>query len=69
MMFYKILHNMVDILLPESIITSATADSTESMHTSTCSFFPAVTNLWNELPYHIAHATTINSFVIYLLAK
>ena len=38
---YKILHNMVDISLPESIITSATADSAESMHASTCSFFPA----------------------------
>ena len=28
----------------------------------TCSFFPAATNLWNELPYHTAHVTTINSF-------
>ena len=53
---------MVNISLPESIITSATADSAESMHTSTCSFFPAATNLWNELPYHTPHATTINSF-------
>ena len=53
---------MVDISLPQSIITSATADSAESMHTSTCSFFPAATNLWNELPYHTGHATTLNDF-------
>ena len=61
-MFDKILHNLVDISLPESIITSVTADSAESMHKSTYSFFPAAMNLWNELPYHTVHATTLNSF-------
>ena len=57
-----ILHNMVDISLPESIlllqpllITQEVTIylSAESMHTSTRSFFPATTNLWNEMNYLI----------------
>ena len=51
-MFYKILHNMVDISLPESIITSATADYTRGhyLHLSRInaykySFFSAAMNL------------------------
>ena len=62
-MFYKILHNIVDISLLESIITSATADLAESMHASTCSFLLRQrTYGMNYVPYHTAHATTLNSF-------
>ena len=64
---YKILHNVVDIyplLLKPLLITQKVTIylSAELMHTSTCIFFSAATNLWNELPYDIAHATTINNF-------
>ena len=61
---------MVNISLPDSIIPSATANYTRGhdllpfsrINAFKYSFFPATTNLWNELPYHIAHASTINSF-------
>ena len=50
----KILHNMVDIPLMESI------------NAYKHDFFPAPMNLWNELPSHIAYAPrnapTINNF-------
>ena len=66
-MFYTIwlisLYQNLLLLQPLLITQEVTIYlSAESMHTSTCSFFPATMNLWNELPHHIANATTINSF-------
>ena len=72
-MFYKIIHNMVDLSLPESIIPSATAGYTRGhdlrfyppfgrTNVYKYSFFPAVVNLWNDLPHHIVHAPNINTF-------
>ena len=59
-MFYKTLHHMVDISLPDSIIPSATAAYTRGhdlrfylpfsrINAFKYSFFSATTNLWNEL--------------------
>ena len=72
-MFYKIIHNMVDLSLPESIIPSATTGYTRGhdlrfyppfgrTNVYKYSFFPAVVNLWNDLPHHIVHAPNINTF-------
>ena len=71
--FYKILHNMVDISLPESIIPLTTTNYTRGhnlrlylpfsrVNAYKYSFFPATINLWNELPSHIVNAPTINIF-------
>ena len=51
----------------EAIIWDFIYPLAESMHTSTCSFFPATINLLNELLSQIANAPTIDIFVIYFI--
>ena len=65
---------MVDISLPESIIPSVTADYTRGHNLrlylpfsgintyNASTVFLAAKNLRNDLPYHNAHTTTIDSF-------
>ena len=75
-MFYKIFHNLVDILysnlsslqpiqITQGIIISF--DILSTYQKSQCiqaQFFLATINLWNELPSHIANAPTMNIFAI-----
>ena len=70
-LLYKILHNLVDVILPEYIVPSTrfTREHDQKfilpqsrIDTYKFSFFPNSIRLWNNLPLETVHAHTIDKF-------